>query len=81
MDQDILQSVCSLVSLRILYYSPLYYIVLGGHKAIVKVLFKHGAKTYISGSKGDIAKLEREIQRSIKKMGVVIGVSYQLRNS
>ena len=61
MDQDILQSIHSLVSLRIPHYSPLYHAVLRGHKAIIKVLFKHSTKTHISGSKGDIAKLKREI--------------------
>jgi len=35
--------------------------VLRGHKTIIKVLFKHGAKTYISSSKGDITQLERNI--------------------
>ena len=58
MDQDILQSTRGLVSLGILYYSLLYHAVLGGHKTIVKVLFKYGAKTHIFSSKGDIAQLE-----------------------
>jgi len=60
-DQDILRNVRDLVNLGILYYLPLYYTMLRGHKTIVKVLFKHGAKTYIFGSKGNIAQLENKI--------------------
>jgi ankyrin repeat protein len=60
-DQDILQSIRGLVNLGISHYSPLYYAVLRGHKTIVEVLFKHGTKTHISSSKGNIAQLKRKI--------------------
>jgi len=61
MDQDILRNVRDLVNLEIPHYLLLYYVVFREHKTIVKVLFKHGAKTYISSFKGDIAQLESEI--------------------
>ena len=61
MDQDILWNVRDLINLGIPHYLPLYYIVLRGHKTIVKVLFKYGAKTYIFSSKSNITQLESEI--------------------
>jgi len=61
MDQDILRNVRDLINLGILHYLLLYYAVLREHKTIIEVLFKHGAKTYISSSKGNITQLESKI--------------------